>query len=474
MTTVFELSKKGRKAWQIPTCEVPEYELKDKFLTETETELPEADELSLVRHYMQLSKASFGVDDGFYPLGSCTMKYNPKVNEITASLKGFADLHPLQKKRDIQGSIELMCRLQRALCDITGMDAASLLPAAGAQGEFTGLKIIRKYHTDRGDECRNKVIVPDSAHGTNPASAALCGMQVVSIPSESDGSVNLQALREACDEHTAAFMLTNPNTLGKFEKKVKDVAAIVHAAGGLLYYDGANLNAIMGVARPADMGFDVVHLNLHKTFSAPHGGGGPGSGPVCVKSELAAFLPAPVALKDKSSTYSLVEPEKTIGKVKAFYGNFNVLVKAYTYILVLGQDGLRNASEMAVLNANYLKKLLEKYDLKKDERCMHEFVLSMEKVKSETGVSALDIAKAMIDVGIHPPTMYFPQIVHEALMFEPTETESKETLEQAANSIIDIIDRAYSDPVSIKAAPKTTPIGRPDEVAAARKPKLKD
>lgn len=474
MTTVFELSKKGRKAWQIPTCTVPEYELKDKYLTETETELPEADELTLVRHYMELSKAAFGVDDGFYPLGSCTMKYNPKVNEITASLKGFADLHPLQKKRDIQGSIELICRLQRALCDITGMDAASLQPAAGAHGEFTGLKIIRKYHIDRGDVERTKVIVPDSAHGTNPASAALCGMQVVSIPSTPDGLVDLDALRAACDEHTAAFMLTNPNTLGKFEKHIREISTIVHAAGGLLYYDGANLNAVMGVARPADMGFDAVHLNLHKTFSAPHGGGGPGSGPVCVKAELAPFLPSPVAIKDKSSTYSLVEPEKTIGKVKAFYGNFNVLVKAYTYILVLGEEGLRNAAEMAVLNANYLKKLLEKYDVNKGEGCMHEFVLSMEKVKSETGVSALDIAKAMIDLGIHPPTMYFPQIVHEALMFEPTETENKETLERAAEAIIGVIDRAYERPEEVKSAPLSTPVGRPDEVLAARKPKLKD
>ena len=474
MKTVFELSKKGRKAWQIPTCEAPEYELKRKFITEAETELPEVDELTLVRHYMELSKASFGVDDGFYPLGSCTMKYNPKVNEITASLKGFRDIHPLQKKRDIQGSIELICRLQKALCDITGMDAASLQPAAGAHGEFTGFKIIRNYHLSRGDANLTKVIVPDSAHGTNPASSALCGMEIVNIASNEQGLVDLDALRAACDEHTAAFMLTNPNTLGKFEKQILDISRIVHDAGGLLYYDGANLNAIMGVARPADMGFDVVHLNLHKTFSTPHGGGGPGSGPVCVKAELAEFLPTPVAMKDKSSTYSLIEPERTIGKVKAFYGNFNVLVKAYTYILVLGEEGLRNASEMAVLNANYLKKLLEKYDTHKGERCMHEFVLSMEKVKQDTGVSALDIAKAMIDCGIHPPTMYFPQIVHEALMFEPTETESKETLEEAAAAIIGIIDRAYTDPDSLKAAPTTTVVGRPDEVKAARTPKLRD
>jgi len=474
MKTVFELSKKGRKSWQIPNCEVSEYVFNEKFLSKTETELPEVDEPTLVRHYMELSKASFGVDDGFYPLGSCTMKYNPKVNEITSSLNGFSGLHPLQKKRDIQGSIELMCRLQKALCDITGMDACSLQPAAGAHGEFTGLKIIRKYHVDRGDVNRTKVIVPDSAHGTNPASSALCGMDIINIPSTADGLVDLAALKAACNEQTAAFMLTNPNTLGKFDRNILEISRVVHECGGLLYYDGANLNAVMGVARPADMGFDVVHLNLHKTFSTPHGGGGPGSGPVCVKAALAEYLPTPVAMKDKSSTYSLIEPEKTIGKVKSFYGNFNVLVKAYTYILVLGGEGLRNASEMAVLNANYLKKLLEKYDMRKGEMCMHEFVLSMEKVKRETGVSALDIAKAMIDLGIHPPTMYFPQIVHEALMFEPTETESKETLEAAAAAISGVIDRAYNDPQAVKAAPVTTMTGRPDEVKAARAPKLRD
>ena len=474
MKTVFELSKKGRKSYQVPSLEVSEYTFNKKYLSEVETELPECDELTLVRHYMELSKQAFGVDDGFYPLGSCTMKYNPKINEITASLKGFGELHPLQKKRDIQGSLELMYRLQRALGELTGMQAVSLSPAAGAHGEYTGLKIIRKYHLDNGDMGRSKILVPDSAHGTNPASSTLCGFEIVNIPSNKEGLVDIDALRAACDSSVAGLMLTNPNTLGLFEKNIIEISNIVHNAGGLLYYDGANMNAINGVARPADMGFDVVHLNLHKTFSTPHGGGGPGSGPVGVVEKLAAYLPLPVVTKDKSGTYSLLEPEKSIGKVKAFYGNFNVLVKAYTYILVLGKEGLRDASEKAVLNANYLKKLLEKYDDEPNRRCMHEFVLSLKKVHDETGVSALDVAKSMIDCGIHPPTMYFPNIVPEALMFEPTETETKETLEQAAITISEIIDRAYKDPASLKRAPEKAYITRPDEVKAARTPKLRD
>ncbi|MBQ7407665.1 MAG: aminomethyl-transferring glycine dehydrogenase subunit GcvPB [Clostridia bacterium] len=473
MKTVFELSKPGRKAYQFPECHLLAYEFDSKYLSENELELPEVDEVSLVRHYTELSNHAYGVDNGFYPLGSCTMKYNPKINEITAALPGFTNLHPLQKKRDIQGSLELMYRLQEALKQITGMGAMSLQPAAGAHGEYTGLKIIKKYHTDRGDLSRTKIIVPDSAHGTNPASSTLCGLQLVNIPSLEDGSVDLDALSAACGADTAGLMLTNPNTLGKFDKNITKISQIVHDAGGLLYYDGANMNAIMGVARPGDMGFDVVHLNLHKTFATPHGGGGPGAGPVGVCEKLASYLPSPHVTKDRSGTYSLSTPENTIGSVKAFYGNFNVLVKAYTYILVLGREGLRNASEMAVLNANYLKHLLKKYDYDKDSRCMHEFVLSMEKVHKETGVSALDIAKSMIDYGIHPPTMYFPNIVHEALMFEPTETETKETLEEVAAIIIEIIDRAYTNPEEVKNSPKAAYITRPDEVKAAREPKLK-
>ena len=473
MKTVFELSKEGRSAYQVPSLAVAEYKLGEEFLTQAPAELPEVDEVTLVRHYTELSNNAYGVDNGFYPLGSCTMKYNPKVNEITASLNGFANLHPLQKKRDIQGSLELMYRLQESLKAITGMAGVSLQPAAGAHGEYTGLKIIKKYHRLRGDN-RNKIIVPDSAHGTNPASSTLCGMQIVNIPSTADGLVDIEALKAVCDENTAGLMLTNPNTLGIFDKNILEISKIVHGVGGLLYYDGANLNAVMGVARPADMGFDVVHLNLHKTFATPHGGGGPGSGPVGVCEKLVEYLPNPVVVKDKSGSYSFNEPENSIGQVKAFYGNFNVLVKAYTYILVLGKEGIRNGAEMAVLNANYLKKLLEKYDYKKDQLCMHEFVLSMKKVHDETGVSALDVAKAMIDGGIHPPTMYFPNIVAEALMFEPTETESKETLEWAANLILSIIDEAYTNPEKLHNAPAKAYIERPDEVKAARDPKVSE
>ncbi|MBQ3572473.1 MAG: aminomethyl-transferring glycine dehydrogenase subunit GcvPB [Clostridia bacterium] len=473
MKTVFELSKEGRSSYSIPTCEVLDYELDQSFVSESMANLPEVDEVTLVRHYTELSTKAYGVDNGFYPLGSCTMKYNPKINEITASLSGFTNLHPYQKKRDIQGSLELMYRLQESLKDITGMAEVSLQPAAGAHGEYTGLKIIKKYHAMRGEN-RTKIIVPDSAHGTNSASSTLCGLQIVNVPSTADGLVDLEALKAVCDENTAGLMLTNPNTLGIFDKNILKISEIVHGVGGLLYYDGANLNAIMGVARPFDMGFDVVHLNLHKTFATPHGGGGPGAGPVGVCEKLVDFLPAPIVTKDKSGSYSLTNPDKTIGAVKAFYGNFNVLVKAYTYILINGYAGLRNASEMAVLNANYLKKLLEKYDYKKGEICMHEFVLPMQKVHDETGVSALDIAKAMIDCGIHPPTMYFPTIVPEALMFEPTETESKETLEASAKLILDIIDRAYSSPKDLHDAPQKAYIGRPDEVKAAREPKVSE
>lgn len=474
MKTVFELSKEGRSSYNAPECQVPLYELPDEFLSERQVNLPECDEVSLVRHYTELSNNAYGVDNGFYPLGSCTMKYNPKVNEITASLNGFANLHPHQKKRDIQGSLELMYRLQESLKEITGMHSISLQPAAGAHGEYTGLKIIKKYHQSRGDFARTKIIVPDSAHGTNPASSTLCGLQIINIPSTSDGLVDLDALKAVVDETTAGLMLTNPNTLGIFDKNILKISEIVHGVGGLLYYDGANLNAIMGVARPADMGFDVVHLNLHKTFATPHGGGGPGSGPVGVCERLSDFLPSPIVVKDKSGSCSFIDPDKSIGKVKAFYGNFNVLVKAYTYILVLGREGIRSSAELAVLNANYLKKLLEKYDYQKSSICMHEFVLSLKKVHDETGVSALDIAKAMIDCGIHPPTMYFPTIVEEALMFEPTETESKETLENSAKMILDIIDLAYTNPDVLHNAPQKAYIYRPDEVKAARDPKVSE
>lgn len=472
MLTIYDRSKAGRAAYTLPTQTTPKYSLKSEFLTQTSSNLPEVSEIDVVRHYTELSLHAFGVDNGFYPLGSCTMKYNPKLNEITASLKGFTDTHPLADEKDAQGSLELMYRLSESLKAITGMDAVTLQPAAGAHGEYTGLKIIKAYHEARGDFARTKIIVPDSAHGTNPASATLAGLTIVNIPSNAEGGVDLDALAAACDDTLAGLMLTNPNTIGKFDNNILKITETVHKAGGLAYYDGANLNAVMGVARPGDMGFDVIHLNLHKTFSTPHGGGGPGSGPVGCKAALADFLPEGVVAK-ADGKFSLVRPAKSIGKVKSFYGNFGVLVKAYTYILTLGREGIRDAAEKAVLNANYLKALLRSVDYRPDTICMHEFVLSLEELKHRTGVSALDVAKAMIDCGMHPPTMYFPLIVHEALMFEPTETETKETLDEAAKKILAIIAKADTAPEELHASPKNAYITRPDEVLAARAPKLK-
>lgn len=471
MLTIYEKSKIGRKAYQIPSDTAPEYKFANNFLSNTKPLLPEVSEIDVVRHYTELSKRAFGVDNGFYPLGSCTMKYNPKLNEIIAGIEGFTSVHPLQNELTIQGCLELMYNLGKQLNAITGM-YFSLLPAAGAHGEYTGLKIIKAYHNARGEYKRNKIIVPDSAHGTNPASAALANLEVINIPSLPDGSVDLEKLKETVGDDTAGLMLTNPNTLGLFENKIGDIADIVHNAGGLLYYDGANLNAIMGVVRPADMGFDIVHLNLHKTFSTPHGGGGPGAGPVGCVEKFTEFLPEPLIVEE-GGKYSFRSPAKTIGKVKSFYGNFLVLVKAYTYILTLGAEGIKDAAQKAVLNANYLKKLLADIDYKKDELCMHEFVLSLQELKDQTGVSALDVAKAIIDKSMHPPTMYFPMIVHEALMFEPTETETKETLDEAAVKIMDIIKYAYENPEKLHASPINAPIKRPDEVLAARNPKLR-
>jgi glycine dehydrogenase subunit 2 len=469
--TIFELSKSGRTACPLQKRDVEEYKLDPKFLREADAMLPEVDELTLVRHYTALSKKAFGVDDGFYPLGSCTMKYNPKINEAAAALSGFTNIHPLQDQT--QGALRLMWELSRDLCAITGMDMFTLQPAAGAHGEFTALLMIKAYHNSRNDHKRNKVIAPDSAHGTNPASAAMAGFEIINIPSSSDGLADLEALEKAVGEDTAAFMLTNPNTLGIFDKNIKKIADIVHKAGGLLYYDGANLNPIMGIIRPGDMGFDVVHLNLHKTFSAPHGGGGPGSGPVGCKKLLAEFLPWPTVEED-NGVYRFSKPHKSIGSVKAFYGNFLVLVKAFAYIKTLGKDGIRNSAKMSALNANYLMARLKEYfPCHSQDICMHEFVISCEELKQRTGVSALDLAKAMQDKGMHPPTMYFPLIVKEALMFEPTETESKETLDNAADIIIELCHEALNNPQSFHEKPLTTPIGRPDEVKAARFPVLK-
>ncbi len=476
--TIFERSKKGRRAYSFPEYDVPEVDLKipEHLMRSEKAELPEVYEVDVVRHYTELEAKNYSVDRGFYPLGSCTMKYNPKLNEDMSAL--FRWLHPYQPEETIQGALKLMYELKEMLMEITGTDDMTLVPSAGAHGELTGMLIIRAYHLDRKDYKRSKVIVPDSAHGTNPASAAMAGFKVVELKSSDEGLVDLKELEKELDETTAAIMLTNPNTLGYFERDILKIAEMAHEAGALLYYDGANLNAIMGRARPGDMGFDVVHLNLHKTFSTPHGMGGPGSGPIGVKEELREFLPVPVVRKDGDRYYLDYDLPKSIGMVRSFYGNFGVLVKAYTYILTMGRDGLKMASDMAVLNANYLKKLLSEfypiaYDKDGKRACMHEFVADGTKLLKETGVKTLDVAKALLDRGFHAPTVYFPLIVHEALMIEPTETESKETLEAFANALKEIVEEAKKNPQSLKEAPKNTPVRRLDEATASRKPIVK-
>lgn len=434
--------------------------------------LPEMAEIDLGRHYTELAKETHGVNDGFYPLGSCTMKYNPRINEEMSSLPGFTAIHPLQPENSVQGALQVMYETEKLLGEITGMDSITLQPAAGAHGEYTGLLLIRNYHLSRGDKGRTKIIVPDSAHGTNPASAVMAGFSVVSVPSNADGGVDLEALRAAVGDDTAGLMLTNPNTVGIFDPNILEITSIIHEAGGLCYYDGANLNAIMGVVRPGDMGFDCVHVNLHKTFSTPHGGGGPGSGPVGCKAFLADFLPTPqVRLSD--GVYSLFAPANSMGQVRSFGGNFLVVVRALAYILTLGKEGIPEASTNAVLNANYMMSLLKgKYDMAYDTVCMHEFVMTLEKLKHDYGVAAMDVAKRLLDFGIHPPTMYFPLIVHEALMIEPTETESKETLDKAAELFLNILEEAKTNGEALHHAPHDCYIGRPDEVNAARKPVL--
>ena len=461
MKLVFEKGYAGRRLELVEPLDVPEEKLDRAFLREKGPRLPQMSETEISRHYTELAGRTHGVNDGFYPLGSCTMKYNPKVNERAAALPGFTAIHPLQPEGTCRGALEVLQLAEQYLCEITGMDAMTFEPAAGAHGEFTGLLLIKAWHVRRGDTRRTKIIVPDSAHGTNPASAAMCGYEVVSIPSQADGCVDLEKLKAAVGEDTAGLMLTNPNTVGLFDKNILEITRIVHEAGGLCYYDGANLNAVMGIARPGDMGFDVVHLNLHKTFSTPHGGGGPGSGPVGCKEFLAPFLPGQGT-------------EESIGRVKMFYGNFLVVVKALAYILTLGKEGIPEAAANAVLNANYMKaKLSDVYEMAYPGPCMHEFVMTLEGLKKKAGVSAMDIAKSMLDYGIHPPTMYFPLIVHEALMVEPTETEPKETLDQAVEALHEIYRKALENPEALHGAPYKTPIGRPDEVKAARKPVLR-
>lgn len=466
---IFEISKPGRSSYTLPELDVPTTNLPANYVRD-DLNLPEVSELDFVRHYTRLSQKNFSIDTQIYPLGSCTMKYNPKVNEKAASIEELTDVHPLQPDATVQGSLELMYRLQESLGEITGFSGVTLQPAAGAHGEFTGVSIIRAYHESRGDTKRKKMLIPDSAHGTNPASSAMNGYSVVEIPSDERGNVNIEALKSHCDDTVAGLMLTNPNTLGLFEENVVEICKIIHACGGLVYGDGANLNAIMGIVRPGDLGIDVMHFNLHKTFSTPHGGGGPGSGPVGASEKLVQFLPGPI-VSQVNGQYHLVVPEKTIGRMKAFHGNYGVMVRAYTYIRMLGAEGIREVAENAVLNANYMKALISPYySVAIDRVCKHEFVIHGD--IPGTDVRALDVSKRLIDYGHHPATNYFPLIVHDALMIEPTESESKETMESFANSLIKIAEEARTQPELLHGAPHNTPVGRLDETLAARNPQL--
>lgn len=470
MKTIFEKSN-GIDGINL-TDEKENLNFLDKDLLRTsDTELPQMSELEVMRHYKELSDLNFCIEKGFYPLGSCTMKYNPKVNEFLSTLEGF-NIHPNTSDKNAQGALKLMYDLQTALLKITGMDAITLKPSAGAHGEMTGMMIIKKYFDYIGEK-RTKVIIPDSAHGTNPASAKMAGFDIVEIKSNEKGQVDIDSLKAVLNEDVAAIMMTNPNTLGIFEERVEEISKLMHDNGSLLYYDGANFNAIMGYTNPKLMGFDVVHLNLHKTFSTPHGGGGPGAGPVAVVEKLKDFLPTPTIEFDGNKYFRNYNVKNSIGSIKDFYGNFSVFVRAYAYILMLGQN-LKHASENAVLNANYLKEKLKEYcDLPYDEPCMHEFVLSGEKQKQESGVSTLHIAKALMDGNTHPPTVYFPLIVHEAIMIEPTESEQKEKLDEFVDTMIEIAKIAKDNPEEILSAPHTTPVKKIDEVTAARHPDLK-
>ena len=470
---LFEKSREGRGCAILPECDVPVVLPQEKDARKHPLHMPALSEPELSRHYTELAHKTRGVNDGFYPLGSCTMIYNPRVNEQIAALEGFNQIHPLQPQDTVQGCMEVMALAEKYLCEITGMDHMTLQPAAGAHGELTGLLLMKAYHTSKGNTHKTKILVPDSAHGTNPASAAMAGYTVVSIPSGDDGCVDIEKLKEAAGDDIAGLMLTNPNTVGLFDKNIREITQIVHDCGGLCYYDGANLNAVMGIVRPGDMGFDIVHLNLHKTFSTPHGGGGPGAGPVGCKEELAQFLPSVLVEKDGDDLH-FTKPEHSIGEMKSFYGNFLVVVKALTYILTLGREGIPQASSNAVLNANYMmNQLKDLYTMAYDDICMHEFVMSLADLKKDTGISAMDIAKGLLDNNIHPPTMYFPLIVEEALMVEPTETESRETLDEAVAVFRQLHAQAAADPEGLHHAPTKTPVTRLDEVGAARHPHLR-
>ena len=485
--TIFERSRPGRRAFTPPPLDVPERpmdELIPAHLRRAEPpRLPEVSEPEIVRHYTRLSKRNFDLDSGFYPLGSCTMKHNPRLHERVAALPGNARLHPLQAPARAQGALELMWGLERALAEVAGLPHVSLQPSAGSHGELAGVLLTRAYHEDRGEH-RDVVLTPDTAHGTNPATVTMAGYRVVRVGTDADGGVDLDDLRAKADEHVACLMLTNPNTLGIFDPNIEEIARIVHGVGGTLYYDGANLNAIMGICRPGDMGFDIVHFNLHKSFTQPHGGGGPGSGPIAVSDRIAPYLPVPRIVREEApdgARYDLVEDgfPKSIGRLRGFQGNYGVFVRSYAYIRTLGPDGLRRASEAAVLNANYLLARLRELGaathlpLAFGDRCMHEFVLSGAPMKRELGIRTLDLAKRLLDHGYHPPTVYFPLLVEEALLVEPTETESRETLDAFAEAIADILSEAAEDPEVARTAPHSTPVRRLDEATASRRPVLR-
>ena len=472
--TLKDRSHPGRRAWTLPELDVPSADVPAEHRRGSAPDLPEVSEVDLVRHFTRLSQINYGVDTGFYPLGSCSMKYNPKVAEAAAALPGFQLLHPHQPEETIQGALEMLWRLEQALCEITGMARVTFQPPAGASGELTGLLIMRAFHTKEGNP-RSKVIIPDSAHGTNPASVTLSGYRAVQVPSDARGLVDLSALEKLVDQDVAGLMLTNPNTLGLFEEEIEGIAAAMHKVGALLYYDGANLNAIMGRARPGDMGFDIVHMNTHKTFATPHGGGGPGAGPVAVTARLEPFLPAPVLGFDEDSGRYFWDQDRpdSIGRVHGFHGNFGVLVRAFAYVFGHGRDGLREVGERAVLNANYLACLVrDAFPLAYPGRPMHEFVATAKPLRGH-GVRAMDVAKRLIDLGFHPSTVYFPLVVEEAMMVEPTETESKETLDAFAQAMLQVAREARADPELLHEAPVTTPVRRLDEVKAARELKLR-
>lgn len=478
---IFELSRPGRVGYSLPKCEFEDYKLEDldsTLLRQTSTLLPEVDELTVVRHYTNMSNNNFGVDTGFYPLGSCTMKYNPKLNEELCQLPGF-NQHPITPARYAQGSLKLYDEVQKTLAEIAGLSRFTLNPYAGAHGELTGLMVIRQYHISRGDTKRTKIIVPDSAHGTNPASAAVCGLQIVEVKSTADGTVDVEDLRPLLGPDIAGMMMTNPNTLGLFETKIPEIARLVHECGGLMYYDGANLNPMLGVCRPGDMGFDVMHINLHKTFSTPHGGGGPGSGPVGVRQGLEQFLPNPQVINNGDGTYRLQCDENSLGYISFFLGNFGIIIRAYAYLLSLGKENIPMAGKLSVLNANYIKESLRShYKLPIDVVCKHEFVF--DGLREEYGgdhhdpehVTTLDVAKRLLDYGFHAPTIYFPLLFHEAMMIEPTETESKETLDDFIAVMKRIAEEAKADPALLKSAPHDTPVRRMDDVKAVKEPKF--